>query len=150
MRPLMGVMTPSPAAQVGLTGSPPPAVNLSQVLLEAQQHHCSACLFATDFAPWDFLPMCNIVMHFKQLTGWSALPRAQEGLAAGEDSVRGWEIQEGNFSRKRPEAPSLASEWERPPRGWVPGKQVYPYLPGTQRKFQESWLSSNLSLPQFP
>lgn len=107
----MGVMTPSPAAQVGLTGSPPPltnspgAVNLSQVLLEAQQHHCSACLFAIDFAPWDFLPTCNIVMHLKQLTGWLALPRAQEGLAAGEDSEAG-KFRRGTSAENAPKRPA--------------------------------------------
>lgn len=45
---------------------------------------------------------CNIITHFKQLVGWSALPRAQEGPAAGEEAVRGWHTQKGNFSRKCP------------------------------------------------
>lgn len=72
--------------------------------------------------------------------GWLAFPRAQEGLAAGEEVGRGWEVGKTDFSRERPEVPSPASEREHLPQG--PGEQVSAHLRATQRKFQESWLSS--------
>lgn len=101
-------MTPSLAAPVRLTGSPTLGCQPEPGVAPCQG--ASLRSLPVWHRLWTLGFPSKLLRHhvLKGLLGSSALPRAQEGLAAGEEAVGGWGIQEGNFSRKGPKVPQAS------------------------------------------